>query len=204
MGASLRAQNKAKNTIDVYRTAGLRFLAFLREAGMPTEVAKITREHVESFVAAVLEHSSPATAHSRYRALGQLFAWLVDEGEVTSSPLAKMHPPRVPEPVTPVIDDEDLRKLLKATNGTRFEDRRDAAILALFIDTGIRLAELTNLRLDDLDRDLKVAYVVGKGSRPRVAPFGDRTAQLLDRYIRMRNRTPGTTSPLCGSVRRAP
>ena len=85
-----------------------------------------------------------------------------------------------------MLTEDDLRALLKTCNGPRFEDRRDAAIIRLFVDSGMRLSELTGLSVDDVDLDLKVAYVLGKGRRPRPCAFGAKTAQAIDRYLRAR------------------
>jgi integrase len=101
-----------------------------------------------------------------------------------------MSPPRVPEEPVPVVSAEDVRRLLEACSGKDFEDRRDAAIVSLFYDSGMRLAELANLRLEDLDLEQDVAVVIGKGRRPRTCPFGRQTAMALDRYLRLRKRHP--------------
>jgi site-specific recombinase XerD len=68
-----------------------------------------------------------------------------------------------------------------------FADRRDAAILRLFLDTGVRVSEAAGIMLPgDLDPDDQVVVVVGKGRRPRAVSFGRKTALALDRYLRMR------------------
>ena len=61
-------------------------------------------------------------------------------------------------------------------------------IIRLFLDTGMRLAEMTGLTVADLDMDYEVAVVMGKGRRPRSCPFGAKTGQALDRYLRVRSR----------------
>ncbi len=83
---SQRAANKSKKTIGTYSEAANQLLAFLRESGMPTEVAKIGREHVESFIERLVATKSPATANNRCRTLTALFAFLVDFGEITTRP----------------------------------------------------------------------------------------------------------------------
>lgn len=187
---SLRAANKSPKTVEVYGEAARQLVAFLVESGMPTDAARITREHVETYIAGVLERWKPATANNRYRALTQFFKWLVEEGELTASPMANMKPPSVPEGEVPVLTSDELKALLKACDGKEFEDRRDTAIIRLFIDSGMRASELANLKLEDVDRDLLVAVVVGKGARPRGCSFGNKTATALDRYLRMRARHP--------------
>ncbi|HVA03670.1 MAG TPA: tyrosine-type recombinase/integrase [Acidimicrobiales bacterium] len=192
---SLRAENKAPNTLQGYEQSATQLLEFLRESGMPTNVAHITREHVETFVEQLLATRKPATAANRYRALQRLFAYLVEEGEIVTSPMAKMHPPKVPVPETPVLSDDELRALFGACEGTRLEDRRDMAMFRLLADTGCRSNELTSLKVEDLDRDAQVIYVVGKGSKPRAVPYGARTAQSIDRYMRLRGRHRLAASP---------
>ena len=81
------------------------------------------------------------------------FAYLVEDGEITASPMARMKPPHVPDEPVPVLGDDELRRLLAACEGKGFEKRRDMAIVRLFLDSGLRLAELANLRVEDLDLD---------------------------------------------------
>ncbi len=157
---------------------------------MPTSVSAIHREHVEAFLVDLAERLSANTVATRYRALQQLFKWLEEEGEVAVSPMVRMKPPSVPETPVPVISDEELKALLKTCDGRGFEERRDQALIRLLLDTGMRRAEATGLRVDDIDWTNDVAYVVGKGSRPRSCPFGARTAQALDRYLRARRGHP--------------
>jgi site-specific recombinase XerD len=183
---SLRARNRSPKTIKSYTEAVRLFRDFLVRVGMPTEVDRITREHVEAFIAEQLERWKPKTAAVRYGDLRQFFRWAVDDGEITVSPMVKMRPPTVPEVPVAVVSDDDLRKLLRSTEGKEFEHRRDAALLRLFIDGGVRLSEAANLRVEDVDFELQVVLVMGKGSRPRSVPFGARTGQALDRYLRVR------------------
>ena len=183
---SLRAARRSPKTIKNYLDAGEQLLAFLREAGMPTTASAIHREHVESFLVDLGETRSASTVATRYRGLQQLFRWLEEEGEISVSPMTRMRPPTVPESPVPVLSDDALTRLLKTCAGRTFEERRDQAILRLLLDTGMRRAEATGLTIDDIDWSNDVAFVVGKGARPRACPFGARTAQALDRYLRAR------------------
>ncbi len=191
---SLRARNRSPKTIRGYLETASLFGDFLVRVGMPTEVDKINREHIEAFIADQLQQWKPKTAHVRYGALRQFFNWLIEEGEITSHPMARMKPPTVPDTPVPVVGDDDLTKLLKACDGKDFTSRRDTALMRVMIDTGVRLAEVTNLSVGDIDRELSVLIVVGKGSRPRAVPYGIKTAQALERYLRLRARHPQAAS----------
>ncbi|MGB7052710.1 MAG: tyrosine-type recombinase/integrase [Acidimicrobiales bacterium] len=192
---SLWARNRSPKTVKSYTETLRIFREFLAEKGMPTQIDKLTREHVEAFIHDQLSRWRPKTAHVRYGDLRQFFRWAVDDGEITASPMANMSPPSVPEVPVPVVSEEDLKKLLRTTEGKTFEQRRDAALLRVFIDCGIRLAEATNLRVEDLDFDMAVLVVMGKGSRPRSVPFGNKTGQALERYSRARKAHPYASLP---------
>ncbi len=194
----LRAENKAPSTIATYSKAVEQFDGFLAEPGRrrSRQVADVRREDVEAFL---VERSDagmrPATLAQRFRSLQQFFKWLAAEGEVDGSPMATMRPPHVPETPAPVLREDELRKLLDTCAGTGFEDRRDSAIIRLFLDTGMRRGELAGLRVDDVDLDQEAAVVMGKGRRPRACPFGHKTGQALDRYLRLRARRADAGEP---------
>jgi site-specific recombinase XerD len=164
---SLRAENKSPRTVTAYLSGGQQLLNFLQASGMPTTVDAIRREHVEAFIEHVLENNRSSTAGTRYRGLQQLFRWLLEEGEIQESPMARMRPPRLEERAVPIISDDHLRALLRACQGKTFEDRRDSALIRAFLNTGARLAEMANLRLEDVELDARELYVTGKGKKGR-------------------------------------
>lgn len=183
----LKAANKKPATLDTYIGAVCQFGAFLAERGMPTSPRSITREHIEEFIAWLLESRQPATANNRYRGLQAYFKWLVEDGEITDNPMAKLHPPAIPPHSPEVLSDEEIKRMLKACEGQGFEERRDYAILRLLLDTGMRRGELAGIMVDDLDLQKGTVRVTGKGSRTRTVSFGNKTAVALDRYRRARS-----------------
>lgn len=184
----LRARNRSRGTIESYLTVGSAFATWLAETGRDATHTAITPNTIETYLAAMHERVSPATVAKHYRSLQQLFRWLVVDGELERSPFDTLRPPTVPEQPVPVLDLDDLAKLLKAAAGNTFENRRDTAIIRLLIDTGMRAGELAGLTLDDIDREQSVAFVMGKGGRGRACPYGAKTADALRRYLRERGR----------------
>ena len=183
---SLLAANRSPATIRIYSISVQQLGTFLERRGMPLVVASITREHVEEFISDVLRRNKPASAETRYRGVQAFFKWAVEDGEITESPMARMKPPTIPEEPPAMLSDEQLKRLLRACEGRDFMARRDMAIMRLFIDTGMRRSELAYLKVADVDLDSNIALVVGKFRRPRACPFGRKTAQALDRYLRVR------------------
>lgn len=199
----LRAENLSPKTVYAYCGAVEQFEAFLESKGMPVEVAALTREHVEAFITHLLETRKPATAHQRYRGLQAFFKWLLEEGEVKESPMRNMKPPKLPELQVPVLSEDELKRLLATcATGQSFEDRRDHAVLRLFVDSGARLAEITNLRwtpdnpeTNDVGLDEGAVRVMGKGRRMRLVGLGNKTIKAIDRYLRLRSRHPYADAP---------
>lgn len=188
---SLRARNLAPATLRIYHQAAYHFRDWLREyepqdggRPAPDSLADIHREHLEAYIAQLLQTASPATAHQRFRSLKTFFRWLVDEEEILQSPMRTLKAPVVPEGEVPIVPEEHVRKLLKACAGKTFKDRRDTALLLLFADTGGRLSEIIDTSVGDLDLDLSVLHVRGKGRRDRPLPFGRTATVALDRYMR--------------------
>lgn len=186
---SLRARNLSAQTVLTYKAAIEQLTGWLGCHGDPAPDA-VTRADVETWIAHLLDTRSAATASNRYRAVQQFWSWCLDEQEVDRSPMERMKPPTVPEAPVPVLTEDQLRALLKTCAGRTFVDRRDTAIIRMFVDTGMRLSELAGLTLADVDLDDSVALVMGKGRRPRACPFGNKTTMAADRYLRERARQP--------------
>lgn len=185
---SLKARNKAPRTVESYVFAANQLADFLEKHDHPTALSDIKRRHVEEFIGSVLETRAPATAAHYYSSLQQFFKWAVAEDELDRSPMDGMEKPKIPDQPVPVLSDDDLKALLATVNGAGFEERRDAAILRLFIDTGARLSEIADLTLANVDLDRQQITTVVKGQHIQVKYFGAKAAQALDRYERIRRR----------------
>jgi site-specific recombinase XerD len=183
-------------TLATYSAAVRGLDAFLADQRMPQTVRLLQRENVEAYMTSLLERWKPATAHNRYRALRSFFGWLLEEGEIDESPMARMKPPRLPEEPPAVLREGDFRRLLDVCERDKsVAGRRDDAILRVLIDTGARRGEVLGLRLEEVDLDQGLLRVTGKGSRTRFVPVGAQTVRALDRYLRARSKHPAAASP---------
>jgi site-specific recombinase XerD len=183
----LRALNRSDNTIASYLEGARQAERFL--AGRGRTLADSRRADLEAFLADLLARRSVSTAATRHKVLRILYRWLEEEEEeeeVDQNPMARVKPPIVPEQPVPIVPEEGLQRLLAACAGKSFDARRDSAIVMFLLATGARRAELAGLRVADLDLELDVALVLGKGRRERALPFGRSTAVALDRYLRVR------------------
>jgi site-specific recombinase XerD len=191
---SLRAENKSPRTVETYTESVSLFADYLEEIDGPALV-DAGRAEIRGFLKQILATWSDSTAYNRYSGLRQFYKWLIAEDEIERSPMTDMKPPAISDKPVTVLTDDQLRTLLASCSGKTFVERRDNAIIRLFLDTGIRVAEMGALTVDDIDVREQVAQVFGKGRRPRSVPFGVRTAQALSRYLRERSRHAHAKAP---------
>ncbi len=189
----LRAANRADSTIASYLASLRQAEAFL--AARDVGLLGAERADLEAFLGDLLARQAASTAATRYKVLRLFYQWLEEEGEVIGNPTAKLRPPIVPEQPVPVVPEDGLRRLLATCAGKGFNDRRDAALILLLVDVGPRRGELMGLKLSDVDFDLDVLLVLGKGRRERALQFGRNAALALDRYLRTRARHKDAALP---------
>lgn len=193
----LAAENKAKKTIGIYTDAARWFAAahLIRETDK-TRWEQVDGRDVCRWMVWLLGRYSDAYAYQQFRALRQFFRWLAVEDEV-ADPMARLRPPKVRVQPVPYFTSVELSRLERACRGNSFEDRRDAAILAVLLATGTRLAEVTGIRYhpvdpyrSDVDLDAREIKVRGKGGKGRTVRITHEAARRLDRYLRVRSRHP--------------
>ena len=191
----LAAENKAERTIRAYTEAVRWFAAaHLLCQTSKTRWEQVDTQDVQRWMVHLLGRYSEAYAYQQYRALQQFFRWLAAEEELPD-PMARLRPPKVTQKPVPFFTSVELSKLEKACRGNTFAQRRDAAILAVFRATGVRLAELAGIRYDpdgpgrsDLDMERREIKVRGKGGKDRTVRIDHEAARRVDRYLRVRAR----------------
>jgi site-specific recombinase XerD len=112
--------------------------------------------------------------HSYFRTLRVVCNWMVRNGMMKENPIMNVDPPKVHEGILPSLSNIELTSLLdQASNPTH------KAIIALLADSGMRLSEVTNVKVGDIDWATNTILIWGKGSKQRKAPFTDSTGRLL-------------------------
>ena len=180
----------------VYSQSVRYFSRWLTDRGREPVLDELTRHAISAWLAELAETAEPSTVGTRLRAMRRFCRWLVTEGELEKAPTDGIEIASSPDAPVPNLTDDEIAALLKTCAVPRgrpgvfdravFLGRRDEVVLRLLLDTGVRVSELCGLELSDVDLDRELAYVSGKGSRPRVVPFGAKTAQSIDRYLRVR------------------
>jgi integrase len=135
--------------------------------------------------------AKPSTAWPYFRAVRRLCNWGVAEGYLESSPVATIRFKPPPETRIEGYTIDELKRLLAVCDidmktGARFTGLRNKAMLLLFVDSGLRRAEMVNLKLGDLDLEGRRVRIIGKGNKVGVAPFSPKTAKALWAWLILR------------------
>lgn len=112
------------------------------------------------------------------RNLSSFFSWLAEEDYILKSPMNRIHKVKTAKVVKKIISDEDIEKLRYGCDCLR-----DTAIINLLYSSGIRVGELVNLNIEDVDLENRECVVFGKGDKERVAYFDAKTKIDLQRYL---------------------
>jgi len=140
------------------------------------------------FLLKLRKKNKAKSVNDYYKAINRFFNWMVDEDILSSSPMAKIRAPKVPEKVIQPFKPEHIERLLLCCDlSTPFLSARNRAVILTFLDTGLRLSELASIKLSDIDFDREIITVMGKGAKQRVVRIGKRTQKALLRYLLMRN-----------------
>ncbi len=189
--------NHSDKTLEWHRTAlGLLHMYLEQERGI-TLVSNVEAADISGWFVSMRKTPgsrgkvrSERTIQTYARSARAFFNWLVLQGLLSSSPFERVAFPKVGKPLIQTISDEEFEKLLHACVLSRDDGRyaerataRNRAILMLLYDTGIRVSELTNMRLGDLDRKHGLIVVKGKGSKERRIALGQTCLRTLLHYL---------------------
>ena len=186
-----RAEGRASNTVSSYSYALYRFA---RDSPVG-EVDELDVLSLRGYASMLMQQQemgalSPATVANWMRHLRAFCSWLVGEELLNKSPFEKRRDgksgvvvPRNPEMHFDVITDDEVRALLATCDTRTNMGRRSMALFMFLFDTGVRISELTGLRVVDLDIGNRQARVYGKGSKWRAVFFSPLTALAVQRYL---------------------
>jgi site-specific recombinase XerD len=187
------AEGKAPRTIRNYTEAVRWFAAayVLPETGK-RRWEEVGKADIRRWTVRLLGEYSTAYAGNQLRAVRRFLRWLAIEDD-RPDPVKGLRAPAVKATLVPVFTSGELSALRRGCQGRGFADRRDAAILAVFEATGIRLSELAGIRHvpgDPAHGDLNLygreIRVFGKGGKPRIVAISYEAARSVDRYLRSR------------------
>jgi integrase/recombinase XerD len=174
----------SENTLQAYSIDLSSFSQFLESSGGSlAEVADLAglRSYLDHLHQSGL---SPRSVARRLTTLRNLYGFLLREGVVREDPTEHLRSPRQWRTIPKFLNLADIERILGAIDVSRPAGLRDRAMLELLFATGVRVSELCRIGTGDLDANLGVLRVTGKGNKQRLVPVGKQALRAVDEYLR--------------------
>lgn len=182
-------RNYSERTISSYKQDLVLFELFIKSVDITLELATVDRDVIRMWVVSMMESGEAATTVNRkLSTLRTLYKYLKARGIVEQTPIKGVKGPKISKPLPQFVRDSEMNAILDdGNNDNSYLAVRNRSILALFYETGIRLAELISLNNVDVDFDSRTLKVTGKRDKQRIIPFGVGLANQLKEYMQIRD-----------------
>ncbi|HTC35038.1 MAG TPA: site-specific tyrosine recombinase XerD [Bryobacteraceae bacterium] len=169
----------SRTTISAYRADLERFAASLQSGGQLAS-ADAVRGYIDSLYQARMASRSIARHIATLR---NFYAHLIEKGAVDTDPTAHLTAPRQWQSLPKYLNKQQIDDLLASCDGSKPQGLRDRAMLELLYASGLRVSELCGVRVSDLEMNMGVVRVVGKGNKHRIVPVGKSALAAVERYL---------------------
>ena len=172
----------SSNTIDAYRRDLSSFIDFCSEKGA-NDVQDVGRTHLNAYIMNL--HDKNINTRSVVRKIASLrgfFRWLSANSYINSNPVQTLEQPKLPKKLPKVMTLEEIKEIFHSNLTTT-----QSLIVELLYDCGLRVSELVNLKISNIDVKSKYIQCYGKGSKERVIPFGQRAKDAILKYMKERD-----------------
>jgi len=193
-----RSEGKSPKTVEWYSANLRQFRIYLQSRRLSDFIdridIKILREYVlylqkrkryegSVFTPPQAGTLASASVHGHVRTLRAFYSWLVREELLSNNIGKELKPPKILKKMITTLSDDEIRSIMTAFNPNNQTDLRNQTIFMLLFDTGIRIGELINLRMEDLRMNEGFLKVLGKGNKERLVPVGNNAQKALQKYL---------------------
>ena len=170
----------SKNTLSAYRT-DLRGLAKFIEPGL---LIKVTQAEIQKYLAFLLAHGVKSSSSARVLStLRRFYRYQIRENCVSIDPCAQVRSPKQGRPLPKAMSEQQVGDLLEAPDVNSSLGLRDRAMLETLYATGLRVSELVQMTLLEVNCSVGVVRIVGKGNKERLVPLGEQAVDWVECYL---------------------
>lgn len=175
-------KNSSKNTIDIYKFNLNRYINYLKTKGV-IEPAGITEGAVTGFVKSLVKILvSPKSISQNISTIRGFHKFLVGEGITQSDPTQNVTTPKLPKNLPDVMTQDEIELMLQKPDTDKPLGIRDKSILETMYATGVRVSELTGLKQSDVNIEMGIVRIFGKGAKERIVPIGRPALEWIKKY----------------------
>ena len=167
------------HTVKAYKQDIQQFLDYFQEGKL-----SIDKENIRDFITVVfLKTKKKTTVARKIYAVKSFFIYLLQKGKITKNPLDAIGTPKVDKILPEILTEREMLEFLDRLPEDTLLHLRNKAIFEFLYATGLRISELTGLKLVDINFDEELVRVMGKGKKERIVPFHDHAKKILLKYL---------------------
>jgi integrase/recombinase XerC len=174
------------------------FASFISASGLypvsetgQIDVSRVDRDIIRIYLRALFQSKKRSSIARNLASIRSFFQYLVREGIISKNPAKGVATPKPEKYIPRALTIDEMFRMLDAPDASNPPGLRDRAILELLYSSGIRVGELTQLNCDDVDWELGIIKVLGKGKKERIVPIGSKALEALKGSLRSRRLSPG-------------
>tara|TARA_Y100001947_G_C10344237_1_gene306878 strand:- start:2191 stop:3078 length:888 start_codon:yes stop_codon:yes gene_type:complete len=172
----------SKNTVKAYETDISSFFRWLINKDL--EYKNLQEEHINQYISFLFQKKMKSSSVNRkISSIKSFYIFLVKRNFIKNSPLNDVVTPKQEKYLPESMSEDEVDKLLNSPNVANKIENRDKAMIEMLYATGMRISELVNLKMTDVDMKRCVVKVFGKGSKERLVPFGETALDSLKAYL---------------------
>jgi len=171
----------SNNTVEAYSRDLLLFFQFLEERELL--LVKVSQDNLREYVSTLGTGLSARSVARNISAIKTFFRFLVSEGKIKSSPARLLETPRISRRLPGPLSQQEVERLLSQPDPNSPKGQRDHAMFEILYATGLRVSELVNLKISNINLEAGYIRTVGKGSKERIVPIGDKAIEAVKEYL---------------------
>ncbi|MGD8189117.1 site-specific tyrosine recombinase XerD [Brevibacillus ginsengisoli] len=171
------------NTLESYQRDLVMFTAYLQEVGVK-DIQDSSRTHIIGYLLQLQEKGRATATISRNMAsIRAFYQFLIKDKWIQNDPSIHLETPKIEKRLPKVLSVQDVELLLEGPDMSSPAGLRDKAMLEMLYATGIRVSELVNLEISDVNLEMGFLKCMGKGSKERIIPLGRIAIDVVEQYI---------------------
>jgi len=176
------------NSIESYEFDLIQFKNFIIENSINESPKKCSSSTVKRYLYKNFSNKKSRSQARSISALKSFFNYLLFEGEINSSPLNDIESPKIENKLPEVLTEDEIKRLISSVNLDSKFGQRNKTIIEVLYGTGIRVSELTDLKLSNIFFDENILKVTGKGNKERFVPLGKIATIEIKKYLNYRDK----------------
>lgn len=172
----------SRNTLSSYRFDLYNFLNWLNKTNS-IFLENVTKSDIQQYLSFKFPSSKARSISRSLSTLRRFYRFLYREKKITTDPTLQIQKPKIPKSLPKSLSEDEVENLLEAPNLNIDIGIRDKAMIELLYACGLRVSELVNIQLTELNLDDGVIRVTGKGDKTRLVPMGEDAMDYIQKYL---------------------